>query len=50
MREYYTEAFFASVLKSNINDKADAQRIHPPHPFRNSLEKLLTAGALIKLV
>ena len=31
MREYYTEAFYASVLKSNINDKANAQRIHPPH-------------------
>ena len=31
MREYYTEAFFARVLKSNINDKANAQRIHPPH-------------------
>ena len=31
MREYYTEAFYARVLKSNINDKANAQRIHPPH-------------------
>ena len=30
MREYYTEAFYARVLKSNINDKANAQRIHPP--------------------
>ena len=32
MRERdYTEAFYARVLKSNINDKANAQRIHPPH-------------------
>ena len=31
MREYYTEAFYAKVLKSNINDKANAQRIHLPH-------------------
>ena len=30
MREYYTETFYASVLKSNINDKTNAQRIHPP--------------------
>ena len=30
MREYYTEAFYARVLNSNINYKANAQRIHPP--------------------
>ena len=35
MREYYTEAFYARVLKSNINDKANAQRIHPPQCIQN---------------
>ena len=37
MREYYTEAYYARVLNSNINYKANkdqsdgnAQRIHPP--------------------
>ena len=31
MREYYTdEAFYARVLNSSINYKANAQRIHPP--------------------
>ena len=30
MREYYTEAFYARILNSNTNYKANAQRIHPP--------------------
>ena len=34
MREYYTEAFYARVLNSNTNYKANAQRIHPPHKPR----------------
>ena len=38
MREYYTEAYYARILNSNVNYKTNknqsygnSQRIHPPH-------------------
>ena len=39
MREYYTEAFYARILNSNTNYKANAQRIHPPQYFYKNLNK-----------
>ena len=40
MREYYTEAYYARILNSNVNDQTNnnqsygnSQRIHPPQCY-----------------